>query len=245
MNNFSLYTILLDILKKEGKGMSITPDAVGYYLDWSSKQYFEQECVKYESTRRVGDSLLPFLRRTTIDGASLTLPSNYKHAIACDVIWDEYSEAPADIVTCLEYQDRRDNNLILPTVTNPVVCFMSEEDEYGAITHTIDVYPSTLDEIRLTYLKQPKACIFDYYINAEGDVVYLEGGESHTLGEDEEYSDGTATGTVVGTSQELEWNDHDRLKILEGVMLKLGVKMDNGAVMQYAGMLNQVNQAQP
>ena len=245
MNNGELYALALDFLKKEGKGLSVDPFTFGYYSDFASKRYFDQEFSKYEGTRRVGDVLLPFLRTSSIDSGSLELPSTYRHAISCDVVWDEYDSTEADIVTQAEFLERRGNNLLLATEDYPLVYFMSEEDEYGAITHDIIVSPTGFDSIDLVYLKAPQSCIFDYYINAQGEIIYLDEDEIHTLLTDEVYRDGTESGQVVSISKELEWADNDKLRILEMVLMKLGVKMENGAVMQYASGLNQINQITP
>lgn len=245
MDNEDLWNIALDICKKEGKGMAVDPYSWGYYLDWGQKKYYELEFSKYEQTRRVGDSLLPFLREETLESTDLDLPTDYGHLIGAEITWDDDTSDVADIVTYPEYLERKGNNLLEPTEDDPVVYLTSEEDEYGAITSSINISPSGYDSVDIVYLKTPATCVFDYYIDDEGEVVYLDPNTSYTLQTDEEYRDGTASGAVDSISSELEWNDMDKLKILEMALIKIGVKLENNAIMQYAGMLDQVNKAQP
>ena len=247
ITNGDLFRIALDINKRDSKGMAVTPDTIGFYLDWAQRQYFEQEFMKYESSRRIGDTLLPFVVRGSLALTTpRSLPSDYKHVINARVNYAVSSER-VDIVTIPEYEERRDNVLTAPSGTSPVMyLYRGSADKIDtAYKYHLDTGSSTPVTVTLTYLRVPPSCIFDYYINAEGEVVYLDEKDDYALGTDEEYRDGTDSGTVSSISKELWWNDHDKLKILEMVLMKLGVKMENGAVMQYSGMQIQTNQVQP
>jgi hypothetical protein len=248
MNNNDLLQIALDICKKDSKGMAVSPDTFGYYLDWSQRQYFEQEFAKYASTRRVEDTLLPFVIQTTLSSSPFVLPTDYKHAISAIATYSGLSgNYPIDMVTHSEYLERMDNNLTAPSAKNPVMYFYR-----GALDLIEDRFRIKFDAgesvvlstMVLVYLRTPHACIFDYYIDAEGEVVYLEEDAEYTLQANEEYRAGDTSGTFTSISKELWWNDHDKLKVLEMALIKMGVKMENNAVMQYAGMLNQTNAVQ-
>jgi hypothetical protein len=251
ITNGELFSIGLDLCKKESKGRALDPDTWGYYLDWSQRQYFEQEFAKYESTRRVSDTLLPFVIKTTLSYSSKYLPENYKHIISAIVTYSEVDGSyPIDVVTIEEYMDRTGNSLLESTYSDPLMYVYRSvgDDPLIRFRYELDVGDvATPDVISFAYLRNPPACIFDYYIDVEGEIQYLDELESYTLAVDgsEEYRDGSTTGTFVSISKELWWNDSDKLKILEMALMKIGVKMENGAVMQYAGMLNQINQAQP
>lgn len=251
ITNGELFSIGLDFCKKESKGRALDPDTWGYYLDWSQRQYFEQEFAKYESTRRVSDTLLPFVIKTTLPYSSKYLPENYKHIISATVTYSEVDGSyPIDVVTIEEYMDRTGNSLLESTYSDPLMYVYRSvgDDTLIRFRYELDVGDvATPDVISFAYLRNPPACIFDYYIDVEGEIQYLDELESYTLAVDgsEEYRDGSTTGTFVSISKELWWNDSDKLKILEMALMKIGVKMENGAVMQYAGMLNQINQAQP
>ncbi len=250
ITNGDLFKIALDICKKESKGNAVSPDTFGYYLDSGQRQFFEQEFAKYASTRRVEDTLLPFFIKTDVSAASLVLPEDYKHAVSAIATYSGVSKTyPVDMVTHSEYLDRVNNSLTEPSLKNPVMYFYRGEDEYIDDQYNIefDGGDGTLSSISLMYLRTPPACIFDYYIDSEGGVQYLGESSTYTLSVDgdEEYRDGTISGEVTSISKELWWNDGDKLKILELALLKIGVKMENNAVMQYAGMITQTNQAQP
>lgn len=255
ITNGELFSIGLDLCKKESKGRALDPDTWGYYLDWSQRQYFEQEIGKYASTSRVEDSLLPFLIRKTIPVASLVLPDDYRFHVGSTAhyVVAPSTAVPIDRVTYEEWLERTGNTLLTPSDTHPVMYFYKGDsddvDEYADTVYNIefDAGGTVLSYITMAYIKDPPACIFDYYIDVEGEIQYLDELESYTLAVDgsEEYRDGSTTGTFVSISKELWWNDSDKLKILEMALMKIGVKMENGAVMQYAGMLNQINQAQP
>jgi len=90
----------------------------------------------------------------------------------------------------------------------------------------------------LYYLKYPTAPIFDYYIDVNGNYVYLAAGATHTWVTGEKDSTGAThtTGDADWNSLtvELEWKDQDKLKIVTKILRNLGIRLSDAEVFQYS-----------
>lgn len=75
---------------------------------------------------------------------------------------------------------------------------------------------------------------FDYYLDANYNVHYLQNGATYTLGASEVYRDGTSSGKVVGVSHDFKWKNQDRANIVALLLEKLGVAMQSPEIVQYA-----------
>jgi len=224
MTNNNLYKSLLNILRKESKGLAVSPDAFTDYLGIENLTLFNDECKAFETSRIVSDALRPFKTTSTrtLTTGYVSAPSDYAHLTAMHVGGDTIL---IDDLTDEEWVFRQDDELTQPSADYPIARLDSTN---------IYVLPLTIDSITLLYLRNPTTPYYDYYTDANLNIEYLEADESYVLGASEVYRDGTTSGTVNSITVELEWEDLDKIKILHRILTKLGVSMDEQLVAQYA-----------
>lgn len=224
MTNNDLYKSLLNILRKESKGLAVSPDAFTDYLQIENLSLFNDECRVFEISQTVSDALRVFKTTSTrtLTNASVSAPSDYAHLTAIHVGGET---TLIDEVTDEEWVFRADDEITQPTASYPIARLADSK---------IYVLPSTIDSITILYLRTPTTPYFDYYYDANLNIQYLTAGQSYALQAGETYRDGTTAGTKSSISVELEWEDLDKIKILHRILTKFGVSMDEQLVAQYA-----------
>lgn len=224
MTNNDLYKSLLNILRKESKGLAVSPDAFTDYLKVENLSLFNEYCKGIEVSQTVSDALRVFKTSSTrtLTTGYVSAPSDYAHLTAIHVGGDT---TLIDELTDEEWVFRQDDELTAPTTSYPIARLADTK---------IYVLPTTIDSITVLYIRKPTEPFFDYYIDANLNVVYMGVSTSHTLGTSEEYRDGTTSGSKTSVSVELEWEDLDKIKILHRILTKFGVSMDEQLVAQYA-----------
>lgn len=70
---------------------------------------------------------------------------------------------------------------------------------------TIQFMPKNIGMVNFSYWRSPKTPYYDYYKDANDNVVFMPTGTSHTLTAGEVGSQGQTSGTVFSTTVELEW----------------------------------------
>jgi hypothetical protein len=137
-----------------------------------------------------------------------------------------------DILTDQELDDRRTNTLSVPL------------DEYPAAiinNNLINIYPNNITSAEFTYLRKPLTPVYDYYIDANANEVYLAAGTFHTLTTDETGSAGQTSGTVTSLTVELDWDELFHVVFCNEVLSRVGINLKDGMVEQY---INQAKQEQ-
>jgi hypothetical protein len=93
------------------------------------------------------------------------------------------------------------------------------------LENKIKIYPSTISSATLIAYRYPLNVNFDYFIDADGNIVYMPQGTSYTLQAGEIYRDGTTSGEKTSTSVELEWADPQKIDILWLSLKSLGINL--------------------
>lgn len=93
------------------------------------------------------------------------------------------------------------------------------------IGSSVYIYPPTISSGSLVYYRYPEVAKYDFYIDADGNVQYLEVGQTYTLKANEVGSAGQTSGNVVSTSVELEWDDPEKIDIIWLCLKQLGVNL--------------------
>ena len=224
MTNNDLYNLLLHILRKESKGLAVSPDAFSDFLKVENLTLFNDYVRIFETTRIVSDALRPFKATSTrtLTAGNVSAPSDYAHMTAMHV---GGTTTLIDELTDEEWVFRQDDELTQPTTSYPIARL---DATY------LYVLPATVTSITVYYLKNPTTPFFDYYIDANLAIQYLTVGQSYALQASEVYRDGTTSGTKASISVELEWDDTNKIKVLHRILTKLGVSMDEQLVAQYS-----------
>lgn len=224
-----IYTTILHQLRKESKGLAVSPDAFTDLLRVESLALFNEYYKSFEAVQEVTDALRPFKLTSalsfTADGQTQsgksTLPVDYKHVSAIETT----AGRRVDIVTEEEWVERRLDSITAPSVYYPIARIAGE---------SIFILPAGITTATLYYLKTPTDPFFDYYIDANGNIMPLAVGATYTLQAGEVYRDGTTAGLKTSVTVELEWEDNEQIKIMEGILAKLGASMNEQLVAQLA-----------
>ena len=85
--------------------------------------------------------------------------------------------------------------------------------------------------------------MFDYYISATDEVVYMAAGSTHAIISGETYSDGTTTGTKTSQTVELEYSVDFHSAFLNRLIGRLGLPQRDQFLMQESVMKKQEQEA--
>jgi hypothetical protein len=142
---------------------------------------------------------------------------------------DSDNDVEVDLVTEEEYHDRLADSVLVPSAS--VICAV----ERGT---AIDVYPASINNINISYIRYPATPFLDYYINATGYIQYLAAGATHTWATGEVDSAGTthtggdADWTSLTTELEFPVDMHD--DFLNEILSRVGIKLKEMQITQAA-----------
>lgn len=88
----------------------------------------------------------------------------------------------------------------------------------------------------LMYLEYPSVPRYDYYVDTDGNYVYLAENETHLWQDGEKDSQGNIKSSTdseyTSKTVELEFKDEDKLVIANRILRTLGVSMENNEVVE-------------
>jgi hypothetical protein len=234
MDNGEIYDFVTTILRKEKNGSVLTPEKFNLMLEESMWEKSNDEYRKYELSQIITDTLVSFKTTTSI---AIDVNGEYDLSGLTDDYWhpsaltydDSGSTRIIEIVTDLEYAERLANTLLAPDNYYPIAKFYRNSGG----TDVIKVNPLVSVSATFDYLRKPTEPFYDYYINANDELVYMPPGTNHTLGAGEEYRDGTTSGTVNSISVELPFPEGDRLDVAYMILQKFGIPVREEGAVQY------------
>ena len=235
------------IAEKEKAGYTMTPAEYNSLLPVVTQEFANMEYDEYERTQKLSDTLRVLetylggtSRPLTIDtNGHGTLPSDYwhvdsgsvslKYVIAYDSDGEpEVHETPIDVLTNSQFVYRKSSRLEKPTRQYPACTFRNTY---------MEVLPKDLRRIEMMYLRYPVDPIYDYYIDAFGDNIYLLPSTTHTLTGTEEGSAGQVAPTIVtSTSVEIEFPKNTYIRIARLLLSKIGISLGMNELVQYSEM---------
>jgi hypothetical protein len=129
--------------------------------------------------------------------------------------------------------------------------FSSKSIEYypiGKVIGTqIHILPRNMIDVSLIYYREPIKPVFDYYIDINLKIQPLAASTTHVWVTGEKDSSGTThtTGDANWTSltKELEFGKDIHLDFFNEIMQRMGVKIDNQLVLQYAKTIKSEQEA--
>jgi len=130
-----------------------------------------------------------------------------------------------NVVTDGEWDDLIGNAIKSPTLKYPIANYQSGYIRFA---------PINLQRANYVYIRYPRTPIYDYYISAQEEQVFLPAGTSHVLDTGETGSAGQTSGTVTSSTVEPEWNETGKLEIASMILERMGVNMREMAIIQEA-----------
>jgi len=141
------------------------------------------------------------------------LPSDY---FKYDSIRIPNSVGEVEVLFSGEVGERLSNYIDVPTTDFPI-CEIIGKNVY--------VYPSSILASDIIYYRYPTTPVFDYYVSASGEMIYLTNGQTHDLTAGEVDSSGNTSGTFTSTSEELEWGDSEKIDIAWIIIKNMGINL--------------------
>jgi hypothetical protein len=131
-----------------------------------------------------------------------------------------------DVITDQELDERRSNSLALDITQYPVAIINN---------NLINVLPNDITNAEFTYLRKPITPVYDYYIDANLNEIYLPAGSSHTLTSGETGSAGQTSGTTVNSNTvELDWDPIFHIEFCNEVLQRVAPHLKDAQLAQYA-----------
>lgn len=129
-----------------------------------------------------------------------------------------------ELVNHNEYEKRQVNMLSPPIYYHPIAELVGDN---------LNILPTNITQIKLTYVKLPSTPFFDYYIDANRNVVFLaEGGSVDLDVVTGTYRDGSTTGSHNSTTNELDYGQEFYPDFTEYLLSRLGVRTRETMIVQ-------------
>lgn len=243
LNEIRLYINAL--LNKDEFGGEINLTEYNYALKEYNTEFFKKQVQGLYAAEASGalnfdliyasKALRPFIKNDTLsittgvgDLSSLTNYAYLLKAMTTSAYNGEIKQV--DLITHMDLFNRITNVLSISLADRPASVI--EE------TNDLRVYPSNITSIQIAYLSLPETPVFDYYIDANDNTVYLIEGSSHALSAGETGSAGQTMVTVNSNTVELKYTDDFHPEFLNGLLGKLGIPSRDQIVMQ-TSMVNE------
>lgn len=245
MDNGQIYDFCNTILRKEREGSALTPERFTLMLLECMWEKCNADYKQWELDQIVTDSLrsLKTEESIAIDASGISditlLTDDYWHPSSITYTDPSPFKRKIDIVTSDEYSDLITNSLLLPTLEYPIAKIVGDN---------IVFYPLVSTTATFSFLKTPPEPFFDYYIDANDEIIYLQEGQVYTLQADETYTEKESpfatliAGQSIGVkptnnannlSKELFFHDDDRIDVIYKILQKFGITLREMEAAQY------------
>lgn len=219
MNNFDIYNVVNYVLNIDVNGNAFSPSEFQDSLNAESLRLFKKKLglpEEYQPNapipRQGADvssvnqkDLRPFLRTEPLTIASGEVDvSAKKIAHVLGLAPNPQTGYPCDALSSSEFYDRINNPITAPTEYSPVSVWKDE--------NTIQLYPSSITSANIKYYTYPTEA-----------VVVIDANPTTLL---PEYN--------AGSSTELEWDDINKVDLIQMVLRSAGVNMQRNDIQAYA-----------
>ena len=250
MNLGQLLSYLNFISVKENRGETYKPDNFNINLPRAVERHYNKLIDEYERTRKISGALSAY--KVVMGGKNMPLeidgygeaiiPSDYNYPSSflfkyLTEVWNdgvcstEVSYRPVEFCSDDRFNYRLGSTLELPNKKHPAV---TESDGIFRF------FPNDLMYVDFTYIAKSETPIFDYYINALGEIVYLPEGSNHVLGAGEVGSSGELAGTTVWSkSVEMTMPSSQHMAISQILLSDIGVNLRDVELIKYAQLMKQ------
>ncbi len=223
------------VANKNQKGGAYNPDDFNVSLEKVNIDLYNEFVGPWQVGTMIPIELRTFkipISSGSISGGSYSLPSNfsnlatYKFSCTIDGLLRYGHFVSEDQAKRLRTYPPSD------LTKNPIAVIRSS---------SIAIWPTNASNFMFEYLRTPTTPFYDYYIDANLNLVYLAEGSSHTLGAGEVGSAGQTSGNVSSLTSEIEWDDDVHPKFISRLALSLGVNLREADVVGYSNQLKAEN----
>jgi hypothetical protein len=144
-----------------------------------------------------------------------------------------------DLLNDSDWSLRMSNLLSLPIENYPIARIVNLIESGPVQVKYIEVLPNNVQEILVNYYKIPSTPVYDYYIDASYNEVYLPAGSTHTLTSGQTGSAGQTSGTVTSLTVELEWDSLHHIEFCNEVLKKVAPNLKDQQIAAYANQAAQ------
>ncbi len=230
------YSLLLDELRTDYRGLSCEPDSFNRLIRLVSQELYDQYVKAFEDGQESSDTL-GFLKvhnySLPLTAGVATLPASYERMIGKPRILVGSTYVNVDVVSTYEYACRVDDYLTQPSTTYPLAT-IGGVDGLGSLQ--IRVYPTTIINVWIDYLRLLTVPLLDYYINNTTLVTtFLEPSTTYNLTTGYTYRTGTAGGTGVTVNSatvDLKWGESDLPRIITRLVNRLAKQLPDELLLQ-------------
>lgn len=223
-----VYNAVLQAMRVDQRGNALTADEFNTLSEIVNRRVMDHYCKNFEEDIDSTDSL-GFLKKIdqtlALSTGVASLPSDYYQMMGDP----HYSDGGGvrrkiDVVTSAESSEREYDYLTMSTVTYPT-CVIGGQSNDSYKYLQINVYPTTITSILLSYLRIPTTPFLDYYVtNATTNYTFLTVSQSVTVTTAQTYRDGT-TGSKTSVSVSWEWGIDDLPLIVAFFVEALGATL--------------------
>lgn len=184
----------------------------------------------WEVTQLIKDTLKQFIVNKTYPNEQLQidsngiapLPDDYVHVSSVRYIQhtnkttcgNNQKIRSVEIVTDDQLNDRLSNSLKNPTLMYPIAVLYKDY---------IQFFPKQLGQVDFTYLRLPKTPYYDYYQDANDNIVYLAPGETSPI-----------PPNPLSLSVEFEYPEAYHMDLCRMILGYIGINLREGSLLQYA-----------
>ena len=224
------------VLNKDNSGNALTPSEYNVLLESHIYDFVKSKVLEYRSFVTQGGkddviftaALLDSLQAQStpsLSSGQFTVPGDF---LFLSSMYGTYNanRKRIEAVSPEEFANRQSNMLSKPIAYFPVATIVSTICKF---------YPSNMTAIALDYIKKPTIPIYDYYVDANYNIVYLAVSASHTLTTGERGSAGQISGTNVSSlTVELDIPEETHFQFFNYLLDKIGIRDRDTLVYQAA-----------
>jgi hypothetical protein len=162
----------------------------------------------------------------SLSSGTFPLPADYLSIVDMWAFMLSGSMKKLELISPEEYGKRISNQLSKPISYYPVAYLLGGSMYY---------YPTNISSITLNYFSKPDVPLFDYYIDANYNIVPLDASETHLLTTGEYGSAGQTAGTTVTSlTTELSIPESTHQKFFDYMVGKIAMRDSNPNLYQAA-----------
>lgn len=235
-----VYSLLLDEIRTDHRSLSCDPDTFNRLIRLVNQELYDQYVQDFESGQESSDTL-GFLKvhnySLALTAGVATLPSSYERLIGKPRILNGTTYQKVDVVSTYEQACRDEDYLTQSTVTHPTAT-IGGVDGLGSLQ--IRVYPTTITNVWIDYLRMLTVPLLDYYTNDTTLVTtFLEPSTTYSLASGTTYRTGTAGGagvSVASATVDLKWGESDISLIITKLINRLAKQLPDELLLQQSNM---------